>query len=237
MGRGKVELKRIENKINRQVTFAKRRNGLLKKAYELSILCDAEVALIIFSNRGKLYEFCSSSSISKTLERYHKCSYGALEANQTSKDSQSNYQEYLKLKAGVEVLQQSQRHLLGEDLVQLGIKDLEQLENQVDTSLKSIRSTRTKHMIDQLSELHQKEQNLLEVNKALRIKLGESSNNDAFLTPWEPQGQNMQYGQHSSSQQCQNTAQIGYNPTSMQANNNVGTSTMNGAGVLPGWML
>lgn len=61
MGRGKVELKRIENKINRQVTFAKRRNGLLKKAYELSVLCDAEVALIIFSNRGKLYEFCSGS--------------------------------------------------------------------------------------------------------------------------------------------------------------------------------
>src|SRR5688500_11803215 len=59
MGRGRVELKRIENKINRQVTFAKRRNGLLKKAYELSVLCDAEVALIIFSNRGKLYEFCS----------------------------------------------------------------------------------------------------------------------------------------------------------------------------------
>lgn len=61
MGRGRVELKRIENKINRQVTFAKRRNGLLKKAYELSVLCDAEVALIIFSNRGKLYEFCSSA--------------------------------------------------------------------------------------------------------------------------------------------------------------------------------
>lgn len=66
MGRGRVELKRIENKINRQVTFAKRRNGLLKKAYELSVLCDAEVALIIFSNRGKLYEFCSSS-------RYTSC--------------------------------------------------------------------------------------------------------------------------------------------------------------------
>ena len=56
-----MELKRIENKINRQVTFSKRRNGLLKKAYELSVLCDAEVALIIFSNRGKLYEFCSGS--------------------------------------------------------------------------------------------------------------------------------------------------------------------------------
>ncbi|KAJ0568873.1 putative transcription factor MADS-type1 family [Helianthus annuus] len=63
MERGRVELKRIENKINRQVTFAKRRNGLLKKAYELSVLCDAEVALIIFSNHGKLYEFCSTSKI------------------------------------------------------------------------------------------------------------------------------------------------------------------------------
>ncbi|KAF5761194.1 putative transcription factor MADS-type1 family [Helianthus annuus] len=61
MERGRVELKRIENKINRQVTFAKRRNGLLKKAYELSVLCDAEVALIIFSNHGKL--FCSTSKI------------------------------------------------------------------------------------------------------------------------------------------------------------------------------
>lgn len=64
MGRGRVELKRIENKINRQVTFAKRRNGLLKKAYELSVLCDAEVALIIFSSRGKLYEFGSAGYIS-----------------------------------------------------------------------------------------------------------------------------------------------------------------------------
>lgn len=62
MGRGRVELKRIENKINRQVTFSKRRNGLLKKAYELSVLCDAEIALIIFSSLGKLSEFASSTS-------------------------------------------------------------------------------------------------------------------------------------------------------------------------------
>lgn len=64
MVRGKTEIKRIENATSRQVTFSKRRNGLLKKAFELSVLCDAEVALIVFSNRGKLYEFCSSP-------RYH----------------------------------------------------------------------------------------------------------------------------------------------------------------------
>uniref|UniRef100_A0A803R4P1 MADS-box domain-containing protein n=1 Tax=Cannabis sativa TaxID=3483 RepID=A0A803R4P1_CANSA len=60
MVRGKTQMKRIENAASRQVTFSKRRNGLLKKAFELSVLCDAEVALIIFSPRGKLYEFASS---------------------------------------------------------------------------------------------------------------------------------------------------------------------------------
>ncbi|QCE14121.1 MADS-box transcription factor [Vigna unguiculata] len=59
MGRGRVQLKRIENKINRQVTFSKRRSGLLKKAHEISVLCDAEVALIVFSTKGKLFEYSS----------------------------------------------------------------------------------------------------------------------------------------------------------------------------------
>jgi MADS-box transcription factor len=62
MGRGRVQLKRIENKINRQVTFSKRRTGLLKKANEISVLCDAEVALIVFSHKGKLFEYSTDDS-------------------------------------------------------------------------------------------------------------------------------------------------------------------------------
>ncbi|RDX77757.1 Agamous-like MADS-box protein AGL14, partial [Mucuna pruriens] len=73
MVRGKTQMKRIENETSRQVTFSKRRNGLLKKAFELSVLCDAEVALIVFSTRGRLYEF-SSSSIPTILFCQH-CSY------------------------------------------------------------------------------------------------------------------------------------------------------------------
>lgn len=60
MVRGITEMKRIENTTSRQVTFSKRRGGLLKKAFELSVLCDAEVSLIIFSQKGKLFEFSSS---------------------------------------------------------------------------------------------------------------------------------------------------------------------------------
>ncbi|KAK7319024.1 hypothetical protein RJT34_03733 [Clitoria ternatea] len=56
MGKKKVEIKRIENKSTRQITFSKRRKGLMKKARELSVLCDAKVALVIFSSTGKLFE-------------------------------------------------------------------------------------------------------------------------------------------------------------------------------------
>ncbi|OWM71423.1 hypothetical protein CDL15_Pgr005610 [Punica granatum] len=58
-GRGKVQLKRIEDKNSRQVTFSKRRNGLIKKGRELAVLCDVDVGLIIFSSRGRLYEYSS----------------------------------------------------------------------------------------------------------------------------------------------------------------------------------
>jgi len=60
MGRGKMEIKRIDNATSRQVTFSKRRSGLFKKAKELAILCDAEVGLIVFSSTGRLYDFAST---------------------------------------------------------------------------------------------------------------------------------------------------------------------------------
>lgn len=63
MGRGKIVIRRIDNSTNRQVTFSKRRKGLIKKAKELAILCDAEVGLVIFSSTGKLYEYASTRYI------------------------------------------------------------------------------------------------------------------------------------------------------------------------------
>uniref|UniRef100_A0A803LK86 MADS-box domain-containing protein n=1 Tax=Chenopodium quinoa TaxID=63459 RepID=A0A803LK86_CHEQI len=60
MGRGKIVIRRIDNTTSRQVTFSKRRKGLLKKSEELGVLCDAEVGVIIFSSTGKLYEYASN---------------------------------------------------------------------------------------------------------------------------------------------------------------------------------
>ncbi|KAJ7957537.1 MADS-box transcription factor [Quillaja saponaria] len=221
MGRGRVEMKRIENKINRQVTFAKRRNGLLKKAYELSVLCDAEVALIIFSNRGKLYEFCSSSSMLKTLERYQKCSYGAPEGNVSAREALelSSQQEYLKLKARYEALQRSQRNLLGEDLGPLSSRELESLEKQLDVSLKQIRSTRTQYMLDQLTDLQRKEHYLNEANKTLKQRFVEGYQLSSLQL--NPSAEDIGYGRQPVLAQgdvffhpldCEPTLQIGYQP-------------------------
>eukprot|EP00252_Welwitschia_mirabilis_P019964 TRINITY_DN4777_c0_g1_i5.p1 TRINITY_DN4777_c0_g1~~TRINITY_DN4777_c0_g1_i5.p1 ORF type:complete len:107 (+),score=17.02 TRINITY_DN4777_c0_g1_i5:243-563(+) len=55
-----MKIKRIANATARQVTFSDRKRGSLKKAHELSVFCGAEVALIIFSSAGKLYDYCSS---------------------------------------------------------------------------------------------------------------------------------------------------------------------------------
>lgn len=62
MGRGKIEIKRIENSNNRQVTYTKRRNGIIKKAKEITVLCDAQVSLVIFGSNGKMHDYCSPST-------------------------------------------------------------------------------------------------------------------------------------------------------------------------------
>jgi hypothetical protein len=60
MARERREIRRIENAAARQVTYSKRRRGLFKKAEELAVLCDADVALLVFSSTGKLSQFASS---------------------------------------------------------------------------------------------------------------------------------------------------------------------------------
>ncbi|MED6163039.1 Agamous-like MADS-box protein agl65 [Stylosanthes scabra] len=53
MGRVKLKIKKLESTNNRQVTYSKRKSGILKKAKELSILCDIHIVLLMFSPTGK----------------------------------------------------------------------------------------------------------------------------------------------------------------------------------------
>ncbi|XP_062090201.1 MADS-box protein SOC1-like isoform X2 [Humulus lupulus] len=158
MVRGKTQMRRIENATSRQVTFSKRRNGLLKKAFELSVLCDAEVALIIFSPRGKLNEF-ASSSMQATIERYRKHT----KDNQTHNKSveQTMQLQHLKQEATVmmkkiELLEISKRKFLGEGLGSCSLEELQQVELQLEKSVTKIRARKNQVFKDQIELLKEK---------------------------------------------------------------------------------
>ncbi|CAN4092300.1 unnamed protein product [Withania somnifera] len=134
MGRGKIVIRRIDNSTSRQVTFSKRRNGLLKKAKELAILCDAEVGVIIFSSTGKLYEYSNA------------------------------------------------RQMMGEELSGLSVKDLQNLENQLEISLRGVRVRKDEILIDEIQELNRKRNLIHQENMDLykKVKLIRQENMELY---------------------------------------------------------
>ncbi|XP_050150669.1 MADS-box protein AGL42-like isoform X9 [Malus sylvestris] len=173
MVRGKIEMKRIENATSRQVTFSKRRNGLLKKAYEFSVLCDAEVAVIIFSQKDRLYEF-SSSDMRETLTRYRKY---AKDHEQTNKVEVEQHVQHLKHESAImakkiEILEATQRKLLGNDLDSCYVEELQELSSQLERSLRSIRERKAQLFMEQMEQLKAKETLLLQENAKLREQSG-----------------------------------------------------------------
>nr|ALM95516.1 PISTILLATA-like protein 2 [Nigella damascena] len=136
MGRGKIEIKRIDNSTNRQVTFSKRKNGILKKAREINVLCEAEVSLIVFSSTGKMAEFCSpNSSLIKILDKYQKGSGRKLW------DAKHEYlnSEVERVKKENDNMQIELRHLKGEDLTSLTPKELIPIEEALSNGLSKVK--------------------------------------------------------------------------------------------------
>ncbi|KAF3647925.1 Floral homeotic protein APETALA 1 C [Capsicum annuum] len=179
MGRGRVELKRIENKISRQVTFSKRRSGLLKKTNEISVLCDAEVALIVFSPNGKLFEYSTQSSMESILERYENYSYAErkLNGNDTETYKENWTLECPKLMARVELLQRNIRHFMGEELDAFNLREFQCLEQQLDTALKRIRTRKEKELQERNNLISKKikEKQTVETPQWGQINPGQSS--------------------------------------------------------------
>nr|CAL36575.1 deficiens H24 homologue [Misopates orontium] len=190
MVRGKTQMRRIENATSRQVTFSKRRNGLLKKAFELSVLCDAEVALVIFSPRGKLYEF-ASSSMQETIERYQK---HAKEVQANNPPTEHNFQhlkhETVSMMKKIEQLETSKRKLLGEGLGTCNMEELQQLEQQLERSVTSIRARKMQVYMQQIEQLKEKGKALAAENAMLSQKVGlqpqgQTSNSDKATCSFE----------------------------------------------------
>ncbi|XWS33388.1 hypothetical protein CRYUN_Cryun22dG0078000 [Craigia yunnanensis] len=171
MAREKIQIKKIDNATARQVTFSKRRRGLFKKAEELSILCDADVALIIFSSTGKLFEY-ASSSMKEILDKHNLRSKNLEKLEQPSLELQlvenSNHSML-----NMEVAEKSRqlRQMRGEELQGLNIEELQQLEKSLEAGLSRVIEKKGERIMREINDLQTKGMQLMEENERLKLQI------------------------------------------------------------------
>ncbi|KAL8532411.1 hypothetical protein ACS0TY_008854 [Phlomoides rotata] len=182
MAREKIQIRKIDNATARQVTFSKRRRGLFKKAEELSVLCDADVALIIFSSTGKLFHY-ASSSMKEILERHNLNSKNLNKLEQPSLEFQLVEDiNHSRLSREVAERTRQLRRMRGEELQGLSIEELQQLEKSLEAGLNRVIEKKGEKISDEIKQLQEKGKQLMEENKRLRQQMDNISDgrkNDA----------------------------------------------------------
>ncbi|CAA7034739.1 unnamed protein product [Microthlaspi erraticum] len=164
MGRRKVEIKLIESKSSRQVTFCKRRNGLMEKARQLSVLCESSVAVVVVSNTGKLYSSSSGDCMAEILKRYEIQHADELK----TLDLAAKTRNYLSHK---DLLETVQRMLEEAKSDNVSIDSLISLEERLKTALS------TELMMELVKTLQEKDKQLTEENQVLTSQLTQMEKN------------------------------------------------------------
>uniref|UniRef100_A0A0E0LEG2 MADS-box domain-containing protein n=1 Tax=Oryza punctata TaxID=4537 RepID=A0A0E0LEG2_ORYPU len=177
MGRGKIEIKRIEDATRRQVSFSKRRAGLLKKAHELAVLCDAQVGVVVFSDKGKLFDFCSKPvSLMELIHRYEITTAGNNRLQKANRDDEQMLMEITRLRSENDQLEASLRRQTGEDLSCVATVDdgLSQLQLQLESALSKVRERKDELMRQQLEDMRRMQQTVHEQNNFLCLMMSEN---------------------------------------------------------------
>nr|UBT84126.1 MADS-affecting flowering-related transcription factor 1 [Arabis montbretiana] len=168
MGRRKIEIKRIEKKSTRQVAFSKRRNGLIEKARQLSILCESSIAVLIVSTSGKLYNYSSGSNMTKIIHSYEIQHADELKALDLAEKTRN----YLPHKELLELVQSS---LEEPNVGNVSVDFLTSVEEQLETALSVIRARKAELMMELMNTLQEKEKLLIEENQVLASQMGRNT--------------------------------------------------------------
>nr|WJR88271.1 AGAMOUS-like 24 [Prunus mume] len=185
MMREKIKIKKIDYLPARQVTFSKRRRGLFKKAAELSVLCESEVAVVIFSATDKLFHY-SSSSTEDVIERYKAHTGGAEKSDKQFLELQLENENHIKLSKELEEKSRQLRQMKGEDLEGLNLDELLKLEQLVEASLGRVIETKEELIMSEIMALEKKGAELVETNNQLRhrmVMLSGGNTGPAFVEP------------------------------------------------------
>nr|AIU94278.1 DAM6 for dormancy associated MADS-box transcription factor [Prunus pseudocerasus] len=193
MMREKIKIKKIDYLPARQVTFSKRRRGLFKKAAELSVLCESEVAVVIFSATGKLFDY-SSSSIEDVIERYKAHTNGVQKSNKQFLELQLENENHIKLSKELEEKSRQLRQMKGEDLEGLNLDELLKLEQLVEGSLGRVIETKEELIMSEIIALEKKGAELVETNNQLRQRMAMLSGGNTGPALVEPETLNTNIG-------------------------------------------
>ncbi|XP_059445697.1 MADS-box protein JOINTLESS-like isoform X2 [Corylus avellana] len=164
MTRRKIQIKKIDNTTARQVTFSKRRRGLFKKAMELSTLCDAEIALIVFSSTGKLFHY-ASSSMQQVIGRQNMHSKNL---DQPSLELQLENRACTSLSNEIMEKTHELRQMKGEELQGLNMEELKKLEELLEEGLSRVLKAKDERFLEEMSALERKVSQLMEDNHQLK---------------------------------------------------------------------
>uniref|UniRef100_A0A2P2IWD0 Flowering locus C n=1 Tax=Rhizophora mucronata TaxID=61149 RepID=A0A2P2IWD0_RHIMU len=150
--RGKVELKRIEDKSSRQVAFSKRRSGLFKKARELSVLCDVDVALVVFSSKGRVFEYFGRDGESKMLERNRGHLPSDIDRANVAETQVREQPDPTASLAGNNIQHTEQRFYNADNVKQLALPDFVQIQHQQNATQVEAMSNESQMIVG--AELH-----------------------------------------------------------------------------------
>nr|AQM52285.1 AGL24 [Monotropa hypopitys] len=170
MARERIKIQKIDNVTARQVTFSKRRKGLFKKAEELAVLCDVDVALIMFSATGKLFQF-ASSSMNDVLAKYTLHSSNIEMLDQPSLELQLENSNSVKLMEEISERTNELRRMRGEEIQGLKIEDLQQLEKMLQEGLGRVIEAKSERVMNEIANLQKKGDQLIEENQRLKKKM------------------------------------------------------------------
>ncbi|XP_020419184.1 MADS-box protein SVP isoform X5 [Prunus persica] len=190
MMREKIKIKKIDYLPARQVTFSKRRRGIFKKAAELSVLCESEVAVVIFSATGKLFDY-SSSSIKDVIERYEVRTNGVEKSDEQSLELQLENENHTKLSTELEEKNRQLRQMKGEDLEELDLDELLKLEQLVEATLVRVMETKEELIMSDIVALEKKGTELVEANNQMvmlrerMVMLSKRNTGPALMEPSE----------------------------------------------------
>lgn len=172
MTRQKIEIKKIDNLTARQVTFSKRRRGLIKKAQELSTLCDAEIGLIVFSSTAKLFEY-SSSRMSQVIQRHMLHADNLDKLEQSSPELENSTCAVLSKELDKKTRDLSQLH--GEELEEMNLDELTRLERQIERGQSRLRRAKGEKLRKEIVSLREKQVQLTKENAKLKKQMNDAS--------------------------------------------------------------